>query len=260
MPLDGPHGRLAADTLAAHLARASRGVHHVQPAAVSLSQATEAGTCYRPEEVSAISAVCRDHGLKLHMDGARLANALANLDCAPAAVTWEAGVDVLSFGLTKNGALAAEAVVFFDPVEAEDFGFRRKRAGHLFSKMRFASAQFEAQLADQLWLKLAGHANAMAARLATGLSKLPDASLLHPVEANEIFALLPEAALLKMEALGYRFYRWDHPQGPCIRLVTAFDTDPGHVDVFLAALADAVGVPRAPTPTPRAPMLRNLWE
>ncbi len=253
IPLDGAHGRLQAEAIAAHLGRASRGVHHAQPAAVSLSQATEAGTCYRPEEVSAIGAVCRQYGLKLHMDGARFANAVASLDCAPAEVTWEAGVDVLSFGLTKNGALAAEAVIFFDPALAQDFAFRRKRAGHLFSKMRFVSAQFEAQLTDRLWLKLAAQANAMAARLATRLSKLPGISLVHPVEANEIFALLPETAIVRAEQLGYRFYRWESPAGPCIRLVTAFDTEARHVDGLIEALADEIDTPE-PAPLP------DLWD
>jgi threonine aldolase len=242
IPLGGAHGKISAATIETRLSRAARGVHHVQPAAVSITQATEAGACYRPEEVALIAQVCRTHRLKLHMDGARFANAVASLGCSPAEATWKAGVDALSFGLTKNGAMAAEAVIFFDPAAGADFGFRRKRAGHLFSKMRFASAQFEAQLQDGLWLRLAGHANAMARRLASGLAALPGITLLHPVEANELFVAMPEDATQKLEAAGYRFYRWDADAGPCIRLVTAFDTAPAHIDGLIAAAEIALGM------------------
>jgi len=141
-------------------------VHHAQPAAISISEATEAGTLYRPEEIAALGALARRHGLALHMDGARFANAVAALGCSPAELSWRAGVDALSFGATKNGALAAEAVIFFDPAKVKGFAYRRKRGGHLLSKMRFLSAQLEAYLADDLWLANARHANAMAARLA----------------------------------------------------------------------------------------------
>jgi threonine aldolase len=235
--LPGTDGKLNAATVASYLARDFRGVHHVQPAAISLTQSTEAGTCYTPDEIAAISAIAHAHGLKTHMDGARFANAVASLGCTPAALTWKAGIDVLSFGLTKNGAMSAEAVVFFDPALATNFGYRRKRAGHLFSKMRFVSAQFEAQLTDGLWLALAAHANAMAARLAAGLAALPDVSLVYPVQANEVFVAMPEERLAALERAGYRFYRWDVPTGAAIRLVTAFDTDAGAVDAFIAAVA-----------------------
>jgi threonine aldolase len=232
MMLDGAHGRLDPAALDAALARAGAGVvHHMQPAALSLTQATEAGTLYRPAAVAALAEVARCHGLPVHMDGARFANAVAALGCAPADITWRAGVDVLSLGATKNGCLAAEAVVFFRPELARDFAFRRKRGGHLLSKMRLVSAQLEAWLADGLWLRLARHANAQAARLAAGLAGLPGAELAHPVEANAMFVRLPEPVLTGLEAAGFQFYRWD---GPLIRLVTAFDTDPAHVDAFLA--------------------------
>lgn len=237
--LEGEHGKLSAETVARELARELRGVHHVQPRAVSISQSTETGAVYRPEEISAIGAACRAKGLVLHMDGARFANAVASLGCAPADVTWKAGVDILSFGLTKNGAMAAEAVVFFDSARAQDFAFRRKRGGHLFSKMRFASAQFEAQLTDGLWLRLAGHANAMARRIAEGLQGIAGVDLLHPVDANEVFVLLPEAVVAQLETDGYRFYRWENDKGPCIRLVTAFDTREGAVDDFVKAISTA---------------------
>jgi threonine aldolase len=173
------------------------------------------------------------------MDGARLANALASLGCSPAETSWRAGVDVLSFGLTKNGAMAAEAVIFFDPELARDFAFRRKRAGHLSSKMRFASAQFEALLSDGLWLRLAAHANAMAQRLERAVATSPVTSLLHPVEANELFVLMPEETIARLEHAGFRFYRWEAMEGPCIRLVTAFDTDAEAVDRFAEVLSNA---------------------
>ena len=232
----GPDGKVPPDALEAILAVAGKGVvHHAQPAAVSLSQVNEWGTVYTVEEVAALAEVAGRHGLALHMDGARFANAVAALGCAPADVTWRAGVDVLSFGATKNGAMAAEAVVFFDPGRAGDFAYRRKRAGHLFSKMRFLSAQLEAYLRDGLWLRLAAHANAMAARLAAGLAEVPDARLLHPVDANEIFVALTPAAIAGAEADGFRFYPWGPPGDHAIRLVTAFDTRPEDVDALLAS-------------------------
>ncbi len=242
IPLPGRHGKIDGETVQRHLARASRGVHHVQPAAISISQSTESGTCYRPDEIAAIAEAGRAHGLRLHLDGARLANALAGLGCAPADTTWRAGVDVLSLGLTKNGALAAEAVIFFDPDLARDFAFRRKRSGHLFSKMRFVSVQFEALIADGAWLRHAAHANAMARRLADGLTPMADVGLLHPVEANEIFVRMPERIVAGLEAAGYRFYRWDSEPAPAIRLVTAFDTRPDAIDRLIDAVRIATGL------------------
>lgn len=231
VPLDGPHGKLDPDTLADTLAEAGAGVvHRVQPAALCLTQATEAGTVYTPAEVAALTAVARSHGLKVHMDGARFANAVAALGRTPAEVTWRAGVDVLTLGATKNGALAAEAVVFFDAALAHDFGFRRKRAGHLLSKTRFISAQLDAWLDGGLWLRLAAHANAMAARLSAGLAALPGTTLAHPTEANEVFVRLPEPVIAALEAAGFAFYRWD---GGLIRLVTSFDTPRVAVDGLL---------------------------
>jgi threonine aldolase len=238
-PLDGPHGKITAETVAAYLARDTRGVHHSQPMAISISQSTEAGTCYTPDEVAEIGAAGAKHGLKFHMDGARFANALASLGCHPADVTWKAGVDAMSFGITKNGAMAAEAVVFFDTILAQDFGYRRKRGGHLFSKGRFAAAQFDAELTDGLWLRLAANANAMATRIAQGLAGIPGVSLLHPVEANELFVLMPDALIAALEAAGFLFYRWPAEEGPCIRLVTAFDTEAAYADGLVAAIRKA---------------------
>ncbi len=199
-------------------------VHHAQPAAISISQATEAGTLYTLAEVGALGALARRYGLALHMDGARFANAVAALGCSPAEITWRAGVDVLSFGATKNGALAAEAVIFFDPEKAADFAFRQKRGGHLFSKMRFLSAQLDAYLADGLWLRNAMHANRVAARLAEDLAQIAGACLRYPTQANEVFVELPERAIRALAEAGFGFYRWGGESSRCLRLVAAFDS------------------------------------
>jgi threonine aldolase len=219
------------------LARFHRGdVHHVQPAVVSLTQATECGTTYTPAEVAAIARVARARDMTVHMDGARFANALVQLKCSPAELTWKAGVDAMSFGLTKNGALAAEAAIFFDPKRAADFAFRRKRGGHLFSKMRFFSAQIEAMIEDGLWLRLAAHANAMAARLAQAVADLPGYAIEHPVEANEVFARMPsKAAMTALLKAGAKFYPWG-PQGerPLARFVCSFRTHESEIEEFIA--------------------------
>jgi threonine aldolase len=230
----GEHGKITADDLDKALAASGRGVvHHVQAAAISISQATEAGTIYRPAEIAAIAEVARRHGVRLHMDGARFTNALVAQNVGPADLTWRAGVDALSFGASKNGAMAAEAVVFFDKTLAREMPYRRKRAGHLFSKMRFLAAQFDAYLTNDLWLRHARHANEQARRLADGLAKLPGARLLHPVEANEIFIALPEPVIAGLERAGFQFYRWIEEGPGVLRLVCAFNTDPAHVSEFV---------------------------
>jgi len=244
MPLAGSDGKLHAAALDATLAAAGAGVvHHAQPAAVSLTQASECGTVYSAAEVGAIGEVCRKHKLGLHMDGARFANALVGLNVSAADITWRAGVDILSFGATKNGALAAEAIVVFDKALAATLPFRRKRAGHLFSKMRFLTAQLEAYLAEDLWLKSAGHSNAMARRLSDGLQALKGVRLLYPVQANEIFPIMPVAMKTRLEAAGFSFYEWPTPEARAgeiaLRLVTAFSTDPAHVEKFLAVAGQA---------------------
>lgn len=239
--LPGAHGKLTPDALSNVLARSGAGVvHHVQPAALSLTQATEAGTVYTPAEVAALAEIAHSHDLKVHMDGARFANAVARLGCAPADLTWRAGVDILSFGATKNGALAAEAIVVFDPDIARDIAFRRKRAGHLFSKMRFLSAQLDAYLADGLWLDLARHANAMADRMAAGLAGVPGVRLVERVEANEIFAAMPDALVTGLRDAGFAFHRWNDES---VRLVTAFDTDPADVDALVATANSLAAAP-----------------
>jgi len=235
--VSGGHGKIDPAALADALAAAEAGiVHHVQPAALSITNQSEAGTVYRPEEVAALAAIAHGQGMHVHMDGARFANAVAALGCSPAELTWRAGVDALSFGATKGGAMAAEAVVFFKRALAADFGYRRKRAGHLFSKMRFLSVQLEAYLADDLWLGNARHANAMARRLAQGLAAIAGVSLTHPADGNEVFALLPEAAIEAAFAQGFTFYRWSGEGLVQCRFVCGFSTLSEDVDALVAAL------------------------
>lgn len=234
--LPGSDGKIQAADLALVLERAGAGVvHHVQPASVSITQATEAGTVYTPDEIHALAEVAKRHNLYLHIDGARFANAVASLECSPADLTWRAGVDVLCFGATKNGAMAAEAVVFFDSALAKTFGYRRKRSGHLFSKMRFLSAQLEAYINENLWLRNASHANQMAKKLAQGLVGLPGVKLCYPVEANEIFIQLPEAVSSSLLADGFYFYHWGGEDSTTVRLVTAFNTSEADVNAFIEA-------------------------
>ncbi|MEQ8356287.1 MAG: beta-eliminating lyase-related protein [Kiloniellaceae bacterium] len=212
-------------------------VHHVQPAAVSITQASEKGTVYTPAEIAALAEVAGRQGMALHMDGARFANALVHLGCTPAEATWKAGVDVLTLGATKNGAMAAEAAVFFKPAQAAEFAYLRKRGGQLFSKLRYVSAQLEAYLSDDLWLSNARHANAQAARLAAGLAALPGAALAAPVEANEVFIALPRPVVEGLKAAGYQFYVWREARQPLCRFVTAFDTPAQAVETLLAEAA-----------------------
>ena len=238
VPLAGEGAKIAPHDLAA-AAQGHGVVHHVQPAAVSITQATEAGCVYSPGEVAAIAETARSKRLRLHRDGARFANAVAALDVAPAEITWQAGVEVLSFGATKNGCLAAEAVVFFRPELAETFAFHRKRAGHLFSKGRVLSAQLEAYLADDLWLENARHANAMARRLGGGLAALPGCGLWAPVEANEVFTLLPPPVVTALQRAGVQFI--DGFFGPGVqRFVCAWNTRLEDVEAVISAAA-AVG-------------------
>ena len=236
VPLDGGDGKIASATFEAALDGAGVGVvHNVQPAAISLTQLTEYGTAYTVREVTALCEVAHGAGLAVHMDGARFANALVSLGCAPADVTWRAGVDVLSFGATKNGAWAAEAIVIFKPELAREMGYRRKRAGHLFSKMRFVTAQLEAYLADGLWLENARHANRMTARLAAGLNGLPGVRLLYPADGNQLFVDMPESVVSGLLADGFSFIRMDADGIDAVRLVTAFNTRPEDVDALAAA-------------------------
>jgi threonine aldolase len=240
--LPAQDGKIAPAALEAAIGMAEEmGVHHVKPAALSLTQATEWGTVYEPAEIGALAAVAKAHRLPVHMDGARFANALAHLGCSPAEATWRNGVDVLSLGATKNGALCAEAVVFFGAAQrSADFERRRKQGGHLWSKMRFLSAQLLAYFADDLWLGNARQANAMAAALAQGLRAVPGARVLQSVDANEVFVALPEAVVVRLEHEGFGFYRWPVPApvaGVAIRLVTSYATTSADVEAFVAAAA-----------------------
>ena len=240
MLLSGADAKIDPVELAEQARRKVGDVHSVQPSCVSITQATETGSVYTLDEIQAIGSVCRDAGLPLHMDGARFANALVSLDCTPAEMTWKAGVEILSFGATKNGVLGAEAIVMFKPERARDLAFQRKRGGHLLSKMRLLSAQMEAYLDDGLWLRNARQANAMAARLAAGMQGLPGVTLQGKADANILFCQLPAPAIDGLLADGFRFYhdRW----GPgIVRLVTSFATTEQDVDHFLSALRARVG-------------------
>ena len=201
-------------------------VHHAQPAAISLTQATELGTVYTPQEIAAISALARANDMKIHMDGARFANALVGLGCTAAELTWKSGVDVLSFGATKNGALAAEAVVFFAPKDVRDFAYRRKKSGHLLSKMRFISTQLEVYLSDGHWLDNARRANMLAQRLAQGLAQARHIEIAHPVSANAVFARMPSELAVKLRRAGAQFYDWGAPSNgqTLARLMVSFAT------------------------------------
>jgi threonine aldolase len=238
--LPSADGRITPAQIDAAMARAiDGGIHHVLPEAVSITQATEWGTVYTADQVAALGAACKRHGLKLHMDGARFGNALAHLGSTPAALTWQAGVDVLSFGATKNGALAAEAVIFFDAALADGFERRRKRAGQLWSKMRFLSAQLEAYLEGDLWRRNAAHANRMAQHLAAVLRTIPGVSLVQDVQANEIFAAMPDALIEALQSEGAHFYRWIDVPGhthPVARFVTAFSTTDADIEAFRHAV------------------------
>jgi threonine aldolase len=243
LELPGEECKLAPATVKAAIERYSGHVpHQVNAAALSLTQATEGGTVYRVEEVAALAEAAHAHGLTVHMDGARFGNALARMNVSPAEATWKAGVDVLSFGATKGGAMAAEAVVFFDPKRTEAMAERRKRGGHLLSKHRYLAAQFDAFLSDDHWLTLARHANAMADRLADGLRKA-GLQIVWPVEANLVFVLLPEHLDRKLKAAGASYYvrradmltgnKGAGSSGLLARLVTSFATTDGDVQNFI---------------------------
>lgn len=236
--VEGAHGRMTPDTLAQALGKIGEsGVHGVQRGMVSITNVTEAGTVYTPAEVAALTAVARAKGLPCHMDGARFANALITTGATPAEMTWKAGIDILSFGGTKNGLLGVEAVVIFDPAKAWEFELRRKRAGHLPSKHRYLSAQMAAYLQDGLWLRLAAHANQMGARLAQGITALPGAGLMHPAEANIVFATWPEGGHDRAQGAGAVYHPWAvEPGAEAARLVTSWATSEADVDAFLAAL------------------------
>jgi threonine aldolase len=247
--LDGEGAKIDAAGLAAHLSGLGRHVKQMPPKALSISQATECGLVYAPEEIAALAATCRAHGLALHMDGARFANALVALGCAPSEMTWKAGVDLLSFGGTKNGCIAAEAIVVLDPALAETLAYRRKRAGQLLSKGRFLAAQFEGYFEGDHWLDNARHANAMASRLGAGLADVPGVRLAWPCEANEVFAVLPRGVDAALREAGAVYHPWSEVSlgagerigaNEClVRLVASFATEPAAVDRFIEVAREA---------------------
>ncbi len=213
-------------------------VHAVQPSGVSITQATEEGQVYTPAQVAALGQVCRDAKVCLHMDGARFSNALASLGCTPADLTWKAGVDVLSFGATKNGALNAEALIVFNESLWDTLPFRRKRAGHLISKMRFIAAQMQAYLRDDHWLANARHANAMARRLSEGLARVRGVALVVPTATNILFVKFPQPMIDALTSRGFDFYHGRWAPGVA-RLVCSFRTTPQMVDSFVAAALES---------------------
>ncbi|WAJ37077.1 low specificity L-threonine aldolase [Pseudomonas sp. GOM7] len=213
-------------------------IHYPKPRVVTLTQATEVGTVYRPEEVRAISQTCKELGLHLHMDGARFSNACAFLGCSPAELTWKAGVDVLCFGGTKNGMAVGEAIVFFDKALAEDFDYRCKQAGQLASKMRYLSAPWVGILQDGAWLRYAQHANRCAQLLASLVADIPGVSLMFPVEANGVFLQLSEPAIAALSARGWRFYTFIGAGGA--RFMCSWDSDEARVRQLAADIREVM--------------------
>jgi threonine aldolase len=227
--IDGPAAKVTPEALTNVIAALPNDVHRAQPHALSITNATEYGCIYTPEEVAALSAVCKDRRLGFHMDGARFANAVAYLGCTPADVTWRAGVDVLSFGFVKNGGLSSEALVFFKPDLAKGFAERRKRAGHLLSKGRFSAAQLLALLKENLWLDNARAANAGARTLGAALGD----RLMYPVEANEVFARMTSDEAAKLRGAGFDFYDWAEGE---VRFVVSWDQPETEITAFASAI------------------------
>jgi len=236
VPLGGTDAKIDPDELRTAVRHKAGDVHSVEPSVVSVTQATETGAVYTVDEIRELGAITKDAGLRLHMDGARFAGAVASLGATPADLTWKAGVDLLSFGATKNGTMTADAIVVFDRSLTSQLAFRAKRAGQLTAKMRFQSAQLDAYLTDGLWLRNAAHAGAMAARLQDGLKAIPGVELLGAADANILFVRLPQQVVDGLLADGFVFYHDRWGQG-VVRLVTSFATMEGEVDALLKAAA-----------------------
>ncbi len=243
--IPGDAGKITPDALAETLSRFPRGlVKSAQPGALSLSQVTEAGTLYTVDEIATLASIARSAGIPVHMDGARFANAIAASKVSPADMTWRAGVDVLTLGATKNGALACEAVIFFDSATAAAFAYQRKRGGHTLSKGKFLGAQMEAYLEGGLWLNLAMRANLAASKLATGLLGAPGIRATWPTEANEVFVVAPRESAEAWRAAGARFHEWSTralaselvpgPGESLLRLVTSFETRSAEIEALIA--------------------------
>jgi threonine aldolase len=244
LSVDTPDGKLTPELVAPRLVRFGD-EHAAQPRVVSITQSTELGTVYGPAETQALADQAHAHGMVLHVDGARLANAAAALDCSLRAITTDAGADVVSFGATKNGALGAEAVVLLKADLGDGVQFMRKQSMQLASKMRFISAQLDALLAGDRWREPAAHANAMARRLHDALAGVDGVSFNQLVQANALFAVLPPGVAEELQR-DWRFYTWDESTGE-VRWMCSWDTTPEDVDAFAAAVRDVVG--RALTPS-----------
>jgi threonine aldolase len=236
LPIPAPHGKITLAGIAEHLHHLGN-EHHVQPRAISITQATESGTVYTQREIRTIADFAHSNSLLLHMDGARIFNAAASLDVPLRALTKDAGVDALSLGGTKNGLIAAEAAVFFNERLADDFEYRRMQGMQLASKMRFIAAQFAALLTDGLWKKSASHANRMAKMLGEELSAIPGVELTQPVEANAVFAIIPPRIVASVQE-AYYFHIWNEAASEA-RFITSFDTDESDVMGFAALVREA---------------------
>ncbi len=236
--LKGENGQIAPEGIE-HTVKKRTDLHFPKPRAVSLTQSTEVGTVYSPDALKAIWAKTKSLGLRLHMDGARFANAVASLGCTPKEITWQAGVDILCFGGTKQGIAVGEAVVFFNRELAREFEWRCKQAGQLASKMRFLSASWVGMLRDGAWLRHAQHANAMAARMEAAIRDLPGVKILFPRQANAVFVELPPVGAEALRAKGWLFYSFIGAGGS--RLMCSWDTQPEDVDNFAADLKAALG-------------------
>ena len=235
IPMRSSNGRIDAGDLAETI-RGSGNVHVTQPSVVSVTMSCETGTVYQLDEIKAISKIAHDNKMSVHMDGARFANALVSLDVSPAEMTWKSGVDVLTLGGTKNGCLAAEAVVFFKPEMVGNFPFLHKRSGQLLSKMRFISSQLEAYLTDDVWLRNARHANAMAKILSEGLDSFANIKLAYPTQSNEVFVHLPRDVIDYLNSSGYDINE-EELDGKAVRFVTAWNSELKDINDLLDTLA-----------------------
>ncbi len=234
--LQGIDGKITADELDQSIG--GKGiVHHTQPSSVSITQVCETGEVYQLDEIKKISEIAHKHKLNMHMDGARFANALVSLDATPAEMTWKSGIDVLSFGATKNGCLAAEAIIFFNKDLVGNIAFLMKRAGHLLSKMRFVSAQLEAYISNDVWLRNARNANNMAKLLSEGLAKFPDIKLAYTTQSNEVFVHLPSSTINLLNTKGYNVSE-DELDGKSVRFVTAWNTVSDDIDKLISTISN----------------------
>ena len=234
IPLTGINGKITPEELEKNISGTGI-VHHTQPSSVSITQVCETGEVYELDEIKKIADVAHKHKLNMHMDGARFANALVALNCTPAEMTWKSGIDVLSFGATKNGCIAAEAIIFFKPELVGNISFLMKRAGHLLSKMRFVSAQLDAYISNDVWLKNAKQANEMGKKLSDGLVKHNSIKLAYPTQANEVFAKFPREMIEHLNSLGYKMNE-DELDGQAVRLVAAWNTQNSDVESFLESI------------------------